>query len=86
MFQEGSDLIPEVSSSNLLCPSNKKASCLRELFTADLVKMPWNFRHWSVSEIDHRQTDACCACIRCGTFLFAPLLVIVLWPQISGKR
>ena len=30
MFQEGSDLIPEVFSCNLLCPSNKKASCLRE--------------------------------------------------------
>ena len=38
--------------------------------------MPW---------IDHRHTDACCACSRCGTFLFVPLLVIVLWPQISGK-
>ena len=47
--------------------------------------MPWNFRHWSVSDIDQRQTGACCACSRCGTFLFAPLLVIVLWPQISGK-
>ena len=31
--------------------------------------------------MDHRQTGACCACSRCGTFLFAPLLVIVLWPQ-----
>ena len=47
--------------------------------------MPWNFWHWSVSDIDDRQTGACCACSRCGTFLFAPLLVIVLWPQISGK-
>ena len=47
--------------------------------------MPWNFGHWSVSDIDHRQTGACCACSRCGTFLFTPLLVIVRWPQISGK-
>ena len=45
-----------------------------------------DFRHWSVSDIDHRQKDACCACSRCETFLFAPLLVIVLWPQISGKH
>ena len=35
MFQEGSDLIPEVFSSNLLCPSNKKASCLREAADVD---------------------------------------------------
>ena len=55
------------------------------LETVDLVKMPWNFRHWGVSDIDHRQTGACCACSRCWTFLFAPLLVIVLRPQISGK-
>ena len=55
------------------------------LETVVLVKMPRNFRHWSVSDIDHRQTGACCACSRCVTFLFVPLLVIVLWPQISGK-
>ena len=50
-----------------------------------LVKLPWNFQHWNVSDIDHRQTSACCACSRCGTFHFAPSLVIVLWPYISGK-
>ena len=47
--------------------------------------MPWNFWHWSVSNIDHRQIGACCACSKCGTFLFAPLLVIVLWPQYREK-
>ena len=35
MCQDGSDLIPEVSSSNLLCLSNKKASCLREAADVD---------------------------------------------------
>ena len=51
----------------------------------DLVTMPWNFWHWSVSNIDHRQIGACCACSKCGTFLFAPLLVIVLRPQYREK-
>ena len=55
------------------------------LETGDLEKMPWNIWHWSVSDIDHRQTGACRTCSRCGTFLFAPILVIVLWSQISGK-
>ena len=49
------------------------------------MAMPWNFWHWSVSDIDHRQIGACCACSKCGTFLFAPLLVIVLWPQYREK-
>ena len=32
------------------------------------------------------KTDsACCACSKYGTFLFAPLLVIVLWPQYREK-
>ena len=44
MFQEGSDLIPEVSSSNLLCPSNKKASCLRE--AADVDPQTLKFSQW----------------------------------------
>ena len=43
------------------------------LETTDLVKMPWSFWHWSVSDIDHTQIDVCCTCSRCGTFLFAPL-------------
>ena len=34
---------------------------------------------------DQRQIDACCACSKCGTFLFAPSLVIVLWPQYREK-
>ena len=55
------------------------------LETIDLVTMPRNFWHWSVSDIDHRQIGACCACSRCGTFLFAPLVVIVLWPQYREK-
>ena len=55
------------------------------LETVDLVTMPWNFGHLSVSDIDHRQIGACCACSRCGTFLFAPLVVIVLWPQYREK-
>ena len=55
------------------------------LETIDLVTMPRNFGHWSVSDIDHRQIGACCACSRCGTFLFAPLVVIVLWPQYREK-
>ena len=58
-------------------PSNSSISSWKQL--------PWNLWHWSVSDIDHRQTSARCACSRCGTFLFAPSLVIVLWPQISGK-
>ena len=37
------------------------------------------------SDIDHRQIGACCACSKCGTFLFAPLMVIVLWPQYREK-
>ena len=55
------------------------------LETVDLVTMPWNFWHWSVSDIDHRQIGAYCACSKCGTFLFVPLLVIVLWPQYREK-
>ena len=35
--------------------------------------------------VDHRQIGACCACSKCGTFLFAPLMVIVLWPQYREK-
>ena len=71
---------------NLLkhCPIGPSNSSIPSL-EVDLVKMPWNFRHWSVSDIDHRQTGVCFACSRCGTFLFALLLVVVLWPQISGK-
>ena len=37
------------------------------------------------SDIDHRQIGACCACSKCGAFLFAPLMVIVLWPQYREK-
>ena len=55
------------------------------LETVDLVKMPWNFWHWSISDIDHRQFGACYTCSRCGTFLFAPLLAIVLRPQYREK-
>ena len=55
------------------------------LETVDLVTMPRNFWHWSVSDIDLRQIGACCACSKCGTFLFAPLMVIVLWPQYREK-
>ena len=55
------------------------------LETVDLVTVPRNFWHWSVSDIDHRQIGACCACSKCGTFLFAPLMVIVLWPQYREK-
>ena len=51
------------------------------LKTVDLVKMPWNFRHWSVSDIDHRLTGACCACSRCGTFLL-PLY----WSLFFGRK
>ena len=51
------------------------------LETVDLVTMP----HWSVSDIDLRQIGACCACSKCGTFLFAPLMVIVLCPQYREK-
>ena len=46
VFREGSDLIPEVSSSNLLCPSNKKASCLRE--AADVDPQTLKFSQWGV--------------------------------------
>ena len=49
------------------------------------MAMPWNFSHWTDSDIDHRQIGACCACSKCGTFLFAPLLVIVLWAQYQAK-
>ena len=55
------------------------------LETVDLVTVPRNFWHWSVSDIDHRQIGACCACSKCETFLFAPLMVIVLWPQYREK-
>ena len=55
------------------------------LGTADLVTMPRNFWHWSVSDIDLRQIGACCACSKCGTFLFVPLMVIVLWPKYREK-
>ena len=70
------DLFNRVSVTTFQCTNAE---------TVDLVTMPWNFWHWSVSDIDHRQIGACCACSKCGTFLFAALLVIVLWPQISGK-
>ena len=46
MFYEGSDPIPEVFSSNLLCPSNKKASCLRE--AADVDPQTLKFSQWGV--------------------------------------
>ena len=55
------------------------------LETVDLVTVPRNFWHWRVSDIDHRQIGACCACSKCGTLLFAPLMVIVLWPQYREK-
>ena len=55
------------------------------LETVDLVTVPWNFWHWSISDIDHRQIGACGACSKCGTFLFCPILVIVFWPQYRGK-
>ena len=55
------------------------------LETVDLVTVPRNFWHWSVSDIDHIQIGACCACSKCGTFLFAPLMVIVLWLQYREK-
>ena len=51
----------------------------------DLVTMPWNFWHQSNSDIDHRQIGTCCACSKSGTFLFAPLLAIVLWLQYRVK-
>ena len=38
-----------------------------------------------ISDIDLRQIGACCACSQCWTFLFAPLMVIVLWPQYREK-
>ena len=38
---------------------------------------------WSVSEIDHRQTGACCACSRYGTFLFAPP---PFWSLFFGRK
>ena len=47
--------------------------------------VPRKFLHRSVSNIEHRQLGACCACSKCGTFLFAPLLVIALWPQYREK-
>ena len=46
--------------------------------------MPWNFWHWSVSDIDHRQIGACCACSKCGTFLF-PFIGHCSLAAISGK-
>ena len=46
MFPEGSGLILEVSSSNLLCPSNKKASCLRE--GVDVDPQTLKFFQWGV--------------------------------------
>ena len=55
------------------------------LETVDLVTMQRNFWQWSVSDIDLRQIGACCACSKCGTFLFAHLMVIVLWPQYREK-
>ena len=55
------------------------------LETVDLVTMPRNFWHWSVSDIDLRHIGACCACSKCGMFLFAPFMVIVLWPQYREK-
>ena len=39
------------------------------------------FRHWSVSEIDHTQTGACCACSRCGTFLLS-----LYWSLLFGRK
>ena len=48
--------------------------------------MPWNFRHWSVSEIDHRQTGACCACSRYGTFLFVPFFGHCFMAANIGKK
>ena len=51
------------------------------LETVDLVTMPRNFWHWSVSDINLRQIGACCACSKCGTFLLTPFMVIFLWPQ-----
>ena len=44
--------------------------------------MPWSFWHWSVSDIDHRQIGAYCACSKCGTFLF---IVHFFLAAISGK-
>ena len=55
------------------------------LETVDLVTMPRNLWHWSVSDIDHKQIGAFCACGKCGTFLLAPLVVIVLWPLYREK-
>ena len=55
------------------------------LETVDLVTVPRNFWHWSVSDIDHRQIGACCACSKCGTFLFAPLNGHCSMAAISGK-
>ena len=65
----------------LIGPSNSSIPCWKQL---TLVTMPWNLWHWSVSDIDHRQIGACCACSKCGAFSF-PLLVIVLWPQYREK-
>ena len=87
IFLPFSPLLLLETVGNLLkhCPIGPSNSSIPS-WKVDMVKMPWNFRHWSVSDIDHRQTGACCACSMCGTFLFALLLVIVLWPQISGKE
>ena len=63
-------------------PSNSSIPCWKQL---TMVTVPRNFWHWSVSDIDHRQIGAFCACSKCGTFLFAPLMVIVLWPQYREK-
>ena len=35
---------------------------------------------FKVFDIDYRQPKACCAAVRAGTFLFAPSLVIIVWP------
>ena len=44
------------------------------------MKIPWNFLHWSVSEIDHGQTGACCTCSMCGTFLS------LYWSLLFGRK
>ena len=49
------------------------------------VHLTWNFWHWSVSDIDHRQIGACCAGSKCGTFLFVPFISHCSLPAISGK-
>ena len=62
-------------------PSNSSIPCWKQLTW-------WQCRGifgTGAFPISTRQIGACCACSKCGTFLFAPLIVIVLWPQYREK-